>query len=352
MKKLLAMLLVLLTSITLLACNVTQSSESQKESEVAPNSESPIESVVKDELTFYAPDGAPALSIAKFIKDGEDFGMNANITYNVVSASNIGPIMMQGKGDFIVMPVNAASKLYKANSTDPYVMTAVVTHGNLYIVSNEEITLEGLKGKVIGVIGRGLVPDLTFRAVLKDNGLLDCVVEGSTPTDGKISIRYFDDASQMLPLLKQGMVTIGLLPEPAVTKLTTKLASDKTWFRLDVQELYDSELKAYPQAVLMVKKSVYDKYKANIGAMASAFSDNLIWIKENVADAITAINGVLPEGTVPSLDTATITATVIDNCKIYYQPSADAKQQVKDYIDKIIAVESASAKAITDDFFA
>ncbi len=343
MKKLLTTLfaIVLAISSTLLfACTTTTTSESLESSASPAN------------LSFYAPDGAPALSIAKFIKDNENFGMNANISYNVVSANNIGPTMMQGKGDFIVMPINAASKLYKANASDPYVMTAVVTHGNLYIVSNEEITLEGLIGKVIGVIGRGLVPDLTFKAILKDNGLLDSVVEGSTPTDGKITVRYFAEAPEMLPLLKQGMLTVGLLPEPAATKLTTKLASDKTWFRLDVQELYDNETKAYPQAVLMVKKSVYDKYKANIDQMATAFADNLTWIKANTAESITAINGVLPEGTVPSLDATSITSTVIDNCKIYYQSASDAKQQVKDYIDKIIAVDSSSANAIADDFFA
>ncbi len=355
MKKLLTTLfaIVLAISSTLLfACTPATTSESLESSASSESLESQESVEIPANLTFYAPDGAPALSIAKFIKDNENFGMNANISYNVVSASNIGPTMMQGKGDFIVMPVNAASKLYKANASDPYVMTAVVTHGNLYIVSNEELTLEGLKGKVIGVIGRGLVPDLTFKAILQANGLLDSVVEGSTPTDGKITIRYFAEAPEMLPLLKQGMLTVGLLPEPAATKLTTKLASDKTWFRLDAQELYDSETKAYPQAVLMVKKSVYDKYKANIDQMAAAFADNLTWVKANTAEAITAINGVLPEGAVPSLDATSITSTVIDNCKIYYQSAVDAKQEVKDYINKIIAVDNSSAKAISDDFFA
>ena len=334
MKKLLALLLALVTLFSLTGCDLFTE-----------------ESVEQGELTFYAPDGAPALSIAKFINDGEDFGTDANISYNVVSAGDIGGIMAQGKGDFIVMPVNAASKMYKANSSDPYVMAGVVTHGNLYILSNEEVTLQGLKGKVIGVIGQGLVPDLTFKAILKDNGLLDDVVTGDTPTEGKITIRYFAEASDMLPLLKQGKLTIGLVPEPAATKLTTKLAPEKTWFRVDVQELYDSETKAYPQAVLMVKKSVYDKYKTQIADIAKYFDENLVWIKANPTDAVTAINSVLPEGAVPSLDATALSATVIDNCKIYYQSSADAKQQVKDYINKIIAVNDKAAVATSDDFF-
>ena len=303
------------------------------------------------QLSFYAPDGAPALAIAKFIKDKENFGIDGEITYNVVSADKIGGVMQQGTGDFIVMPINAASKLYKANSDSPYVMASVITHGNLYIASTEEITLDGLKGKVIGVIGQGLVPDLTFRAVLKDNDLLDLVIEGDQPTDGKITIKYFSQASDMLPMLKQGKLTIGLLPEPALNNLKTKVAADKDWKTLDLQELYDSENKAYPQAVLMVRKSLVEPFEENINDMADKFGENLEWIKENTADAVAAVSSALPEGVTPSLNAGAINETVIDNCKIFWQSAEDAEQSVKDYIDKIIAVNDKSAKAITDDFF-
>ncbi len=302
-------------------------------------------------LTFYAPDGAPAISIAKFIKDSENFGLDAKITYNVVASSEIGGIMQQGKGDFILMPINAASKLYKANADSPYVMAGVVTHGNLYILSSEEITLSNLKGKVIGVIGQGLVPDLTLKAVLKDNGLLQDVVTGDSATADKITIRYFANAQDMLPMMKQGAISVGLLPEPAATKLKTKVATEKTWYTLDLQKLYDEQTSAYPQAVLMVRKSVYQPYAENLKGLKEFFDNNLAWVKTNTSDAISAINSRLTEGVTPSLDNS-ITAEVIDNCKIFYQTSVDAKVEVKEYINKIIAVNPQAAKAIADDFFA
>lgn len=303
-------------------------------------------------LTFYAPDGAPALAIAKFISDNENFGIDADITYSVTSANDIGGIMQRGKGDFIVMPVNAASKLYKANADDPYVMVAVVTHGNLYLVSEEEGGLENLKGKVVGVIGQGLVPDLTFKAILEDFGFSDDVAVGDSAAEGKISLRYFASASDMLPMLKQGKISAGLLPEPAATKFTSKVAADKTWYSLDVQELYDRELKAYPQAVLMVKKSVYEPYKSNVEKMGDYFAENLAWIKENTTAAVDAVNSKLLGGVTPSLDATVITAGVINNCKIFWQSSDSAKEQVKNYINKIIAVSSQSAVTVADDFFA
>ena len=302
--------------------------------------------------TFVAPDGAPALSIAKFIADNENFNIDANFSYSVVASSNIGGFMQQGKADFIIMPVNAASKLYKANSADPYKMVSVITHGNLYLMASDGTnTLDGLKGKVVGVIGQGLVPDLTLKAILADNNLLDAVVTGDTATEGKITLRYFSQATEMIPLLKQGVLNIGLLPEPACTNLT-KVASNKTWTRLDVQELYDSEAKAYPQAVLMVKSSVYAKHSQQINAMKEYFDANGVWIKENVESAINSITGALAEGVTPSLVATNINATVIDNCKIYFEGASSAKQSVIDYINKIIAINAQSAKAVGEDFFA
>ena len=305
-----------------------------------------------DKLSFYAPDGAPALAIAKFINDNENFDINATVDYNVVASSDIGGIMSQGKGDFIVMPVNAASKLYKAKESAPYVMSAVITHGNLYIMSSDGgNSLESLKGKVLGVIGQGLVPDLTLRSILTDNGLISQTVVGDTATDGKITLRYFQSATDMIPLLKQGVLTAGLLPEPAATNLT-KVASNREWTRVDVQALYDSEINAYPQAVLMVKKSCYEQYKDKIDSMGNMFNENVLWVKENIETAVTAVNSKLPDGVTPSLDANKITAQVVDNCKIYYQPANDAKQSVKDYINKILAVNAQSARAVADDFFA
>ena len=305
-------------------------------------------------LKFYVPDGAPALAVAKYINDGQTFGIDRGIDYTVVSSDDIGAIMMKGEGDFIVMPINAASKLYKANKNDPYVMTAVVTHGNLYIMSSDgSSSLDQLKGKVVGVIGQGLVPDLTLRSVLSDSGLLSDVVVGDTASVGKITLKYFAGktaAQDMIALLKQGKLNVGLLPEPAATNLTKK-ASEKTWTRIDLQKCYDSTEESYPQACLMVKKSVYNKYKNKIEAMAQTFDDNVVWIKQNTAKAVDAVNSNLKEGLTPSLVSASITAEVVENCKIYYQTGQSAKLAVEKYINKIIAINAQSANAVKDDFF-
>ena len=90
--------------------------------------------------------------------------------------------------------------------------------------------------------------------------------------------------------------------------------------------------------------------------MKSYFDANVIWVKENIELAVNAINGALPEGVTPSLVAKNINATVVDNCKIYFEDSASAKNSVQVYINKIIAIPTDStapaAKAVSDDFFA
>lgn len=301
-------------------------------------------------ITFYAPDGAPALAIAKFISDQEDFGTGATFEYNVVSSSSIGGIMTNGTADIMVMPVNAASKLYKANQSDPYKIASVITHGNLYIMSKESeaITdISSLKGKVVGVIGQGLVPDLTFKAVLGANQIE--YQEGETAVEGKVVLRYFAEASYLLPMMKQGAITVGLLPEPAASKLSS-MASEYSKV-LDLQNLYNSQTESYPQAVLMIKTSLLNKYPNIISSMQTKFSANEDWVKNNTNSAVEAVNSTLVDGVTPSLSADNINASVVEGCNIYWQDAIVAKQEIEDYINKLIEINSSSANAITEDFY-
>lgn len=311
----------------------------------------------KDEggkFTFYAPDGAPALAISKLIADKENFGEAYEFEYKVVSAGNIGAAMTKDKGDFIVMPVNAASKLYASSSleSDSYKMLSVITHGNLYIMSKGEKTLDELKGKVVGVIGQGNVPDLTFKSVLKKANIeyYETSDASDAVIDGKVALKYFGDASELMPMLKQGKLTIGLLPEPAATKLTKMAAGYSVG--MDLQELYDSKTKLYPQAVLMVKSSVLEKNPQLAKKIEKAFNDIKHWLYENYEQAIEAVNGALVEGVVASLSADNFDTDVIDRCNIKWQSAKDAKQEVIDYINAIRDIEEISANPVNDDFFA
>lgn len=298
---------------------------------------------IEGTFSVVAPDGAPALAIAKFINDGEDFDTDATFNYSVVSSTAINGAIVNSAADFVVMPVNAATKLYTNNGKEDYYMAAVLTHGNFYVMSKSDIdTPQDLIGRVVFVPNRGKVPDWTFKAALKGLGIE--YVDSDQPVSGKVAIKYFESPAQFNPQLIANPQAVGLVPEPAVSVLKGKGVN----VVLDLQVMFDQENAAYPQAVLMVKKSVADKYPNLIEKMAAKFNDNVTWVKTNPSAAVQAVKGKFETST---LNAETITTATIDGCKISWQSAKDAKAQVNAYIERIREVNPAAASVVTDQFF-
>ena len=184
--------------------------------------------------------------------------------------------------------------------------------------------------------------------------LLICVfavgVFGCAPANPKkVSIKYYQDASKIVPMLVSGAETIGLIPEPAATNLEKTMQNqNKSIYRLDLQELFDAEEKAYPQAVLMVKKSVLGAHTGIESALRTAINESATWVKQNVS---TAVDAIASKYGATTLDASKLTASAIDGCKIYYQDASQAKTSVKNYIDALISLDQTSAVATNDDFF-
>ena len=127
----------------------------------------------------------------------------------------------------------------------------------------------------------------------------------------KVTIKYYADASAMLPAMKTGQLKTGLLPEPAATKITTM--NGDISMKIDIQQVYGGD---YPQAVLVAKKSVVENDPAFLEALMTAIEENSEWIvanDENAASAVDAINSALAEGVTPSLDKQAITKSVVQN---------------------------------------
>lgn len=161
-----------------------------------------------------------------------------------------------------------------------------------------------------------------------------------------VKLKYYADASALLPAMKTGKETIGLLPEPAASKIQNM--NPDYGVKLNVQTLYGGN---YPQAVLVVKKSVAESDSAFVSALISAVTENATWIKEsnqNIASAISGIKEVYPT---TSLDANSITVSVVENCNVYYENSLAAKTSVTDYINAMRSIESTAAKPLADEFY-
>ena len=125
------------------------------------------------EITVYMPDGAPALALAGVMYNDipED-----GITYRVVDSSAIATKISANdpadNADVCILPVNLAAK--KLGDGSAYQMVGLVTQGNLYFISNQDVAevddLSVLQGKTVGLAQIANVPGLTLKAAVNRNG--------------------------------------------------------------------------------------------------------------------------------------------------------------------------------------
>ena len=134
------------------------------------------EALYNGKVSVYAPDGAPSLGIASLLAGAAELYDNSEVSYEIVDASLIQTFVAGAnpKADICVLPVNVAVKLLGAG--EKYKLVGTLTHGNLYLASTQsaEITkdnLSSLKGKTVGVVNLAAVPGLTFKLILKNNGI-------------------------------------------------------------------------------------------------------------------------------------------------------------------------------------
>ncbi|MDE5548699.1 MAG: hypothetical protein K2J13_00440, partial [Clostridia bacterium] len=150
----------------------------------------------KDEAGYslVSPDGAPALAIACLSNKISTSDTIYELNKKIVPASIIGDEAV--KSDLAIVPANLAAKLYNGGSDIK--ILAVVTNGNLFVVSSQEdrITdVDGLVGKLVYSIGQNSVPDMIFKTLLNNMGITFNV--GEQAQEGFVTIRYFANGSEV-----------------------------------------------------------------------------------------------------------------------------------------------------------
>lgn len=153
-------------------------------------------------VSVYMPDGAPAMSMAKLMKEDT---VEDNIAYQVVDASTINTYVTgeNPKADLCVLPLNLASKLL--GTGEAYKLVGAVTHGNLYMLSSDASTqytrenLADLVGKTVGVVQLQNVPGLTFKVILNECGIAwQELTDGVSPAADKVNLKAVTP-DQVLP---------------------------------------------------------------------------------------------------------------------------------------------------------
>ena len=206
MKKIFTLLLsFLITSSLVMGCSNETVEDNNKENEQTTEAIS---------VNVGAPDGLPAIAIAKLSQENPEIKENYEVKYILEATSDaLSTDVMKENLDMAIVPSNMAATAY--NKTSNYKILGTVGMGSFYLVSSDEDVTglnSSLVGKEVGNIGKGLTPDITVQALLKEEGV----------DTSKITFNYSNEASDLVSLLATGKLTTGIVPEPALSGLLTK----------------------------------------------------------------------------------------------------------------------------------
>lgn len=234
-------------------------------------------------LTFAAPEGTPALAIARLITDNKSIS-GKNVNYKIVNPSNIAKEMQAGLSDLVIMPVNAGATLI--NKGADYKLVSVAVDGSLYLVGKSDtattatttLTIDDIKGKKIACIGQQGVPGLVFRYILKENNI-SIVDDVKNLNDTNVYVQYASDGTQARAAVENKSVDYAVVGEPAATTFKIKFGFNA---QMDLQAEYKkvSGKETYPQAGIFVKSSLASD-AAFMDALFTALKASKEWVKNN-----------------------------------------------------------------------
>lgn len=228
-------------------------------------------------LTFAAPEGTPALAIARLITDNKSIS-GKNVNYKIVNPSNIAKEMQAGLSDLVIMPVNAGATLI--NKGADYKLVSVAVDGSLYLVGKSDtattatttLTIDDIKGKKIACIGQQGVPGLVFRYILKENNI-NIVDDVKNLNDTSVYVQYAGDGLQAKTAVENGSVDYAVVGEPAATTFKAQMDLQAEYKKVSGKE-------TYPQAGIFVKSSLSSD-TAFMDALFTALKASKEWVKNN-----------------------------------------------------------------------
>jgi ABC-type nitrate/sulfonate/bicarbonate transport system substrate-binding protein len=272
------------------------------------------------------------------------------VEYHVVSATTL-HTFTTGKdpaAEVCVMPVNAAAKLLGDGSV--YQMAAVLTHGNLYLLAENEgwynkENLSDLIGKTVGVLQLNNVPGLTLKACLQSLGLpYNDLSGGEEFSDSAINLR----AVSASPMVLSGADAY-LLPSP---EADWRVDSGNWHFVGDMQALY-GDGNGYPQAVVVVKRELIESRTDWVRSLLSKIDEGGAWLTTAEKSVIAgAVQANLADGLMPKFTAETLTDGAIARSGIRLQRmDGGAVAEVKAFLQSLIEVDGKFAAMPSDDFY-
>ena len=310
-KKLSLISVIVLSMLTLIGCGNSNTTQSEATKNTAG---------IK-EINFMAPDGLPAIAVAKLIKEKPEVKDGYNINYTIEKSSeSLVTSVMKSEPDIAIVPSNLAATVFNKNKE--YKIAGTVGFGSFYIgTTNENQTLEDLKGKEVYNIGKGLTPDIIAKTILKDKGI---------DVDKDINFSYVDGVNELAPIILAGKTQYAIIPEPALSTAQSK--NEKFNVILDLNEEWkkiNNSQYGYPQSTIIVKKDLSENHKAFVKELLAQVKAGTEWVYTDKETLGTYCEEIGVSAKKP------IIIKAIDKSNIKYVDIKDSYKEYKTYFQKL-----------------
>lgn len=256
-------------------------------------------------VTVSSPSGAPSLALATMAAETPE-----NYTY--LTAETIPAEFANNTTDFIIAPLNAGAKLFKAGKST-YKLGAVVTWGNLYFASQKEgFSLEDLKGSVT------LFGENTVNSSIALFALFALAENGVTPSQ----VEYLAGAANTQALLLSDENAVVLTAEPALS--AARMKNDKIT-AISVNDLYKQAtgFDGFAQAGLFIRAGLIEENPDLVDQFLKAASEAC----EKCASDVDAVAEAAVKMEI--LPNAKVAKAAIPNCAIRFVSAIDAREQIE-----------------------
>lgn len=269
-------------------------------------------------LNIMALSGTTGLSLVKVLAERPSLGKDVVVEYMVIkSPDQMTAKIVSGEAQIAALPTNTAAILY--NKGIPIRLAAITNWGVMYVVGAEQgiKTWADLKGKEIGLSGRGATPEILFRYFLKAAGV---------DPDREVSLRYFSAPVELAQVLIAEKLSLAVLPEPWVTEVITRNPRFKVLLDFQAEwQRVEKRRESYPQGCLVVQAELAKDRPEVVQEFLRQAALSSEWVNRHPAEA-----GKLAEEYVQI--SAAAAREAIPRCNLRFAEAVVVKDEVDHYL--------------------
>ena len=281
--------------------------------------------------------GPTTMGAVKLLEDAKA-GLTEN-SYDftlATSGDEVVPLITQGEVDIALIPSSLASILYNKTQGKIHVIASNVLGVQAIVAKGEEISsVADLKGKTIMATGKGTVPEMILRIILKANGI---------DPDADVTMDWRAEPTEIVGVLSQAD-GIAMLPQPFVPVAMSNV--EGLVEAIDLSSEWDNE-KPFPivTGVAVVRSEFLQDNKALVDQFLTEYQASIEFVNSHVEEAAELIESY-------DIVKAPIAVKAIPKCHLHFMEGEELKSALSGFLGVIHEEEpkTVGGELPKDDFY-